>query len=515
MSDETNPPSPSQPPEAMILGQGHPINLLELLFERMPMGVAILDRQFHIQRYNPTWGEFAVRYAPLTGVPLAPGVGYFEHLPGSEALILPLFERVLAGETIQANSVRLESGGIVTYWDIVLVPLTENAEVVGILNVAVDVTEQMQLRQDLEQRVEERTQELKILLEVAAAANRSLDLKETLERTLDLVVALVGASRCGVILLDEDTQQLLPYALRPERQVSPDDLSKMLLACQAALESGEALYVAPDPAEGLREPGALIPLKSRGKNLGALVIVGPEGGVFSVSRLALFQSIADQFSIAIENAHLFQKNEQAAVAAERNRLARDLHDAVTQTLFSASMIAEVLPKILEHNPEEGRRRLEELRQLTRGALSEMRALLVELRPAALVDTDLGDLLGHQVNAFIARTRLTVAYDRNCVRNPPVEVKEAFYRIAQEAFNNIAKHAEATQVRVKLDCQPGRAELAIQDNGIGFDPHSVNHEGLGMGIMNERARNVGAKIEVRSQLRGGTNLRIVWQEASEE
>ena len=87
-------------------------NLLELLFERMPMGVAILDRQFRIQRYNPTWGDFAVRYGPLTGVPLSPGVRYFEHLPGSEARILPLFERVLKGETIQENNIRVE-----IWWD--------------------------------------------------------------------------------------------------------------------------------------------------------------------------------------------------------------------------------------------------------------------------------------------------------------------------------------------------------------------------------------------------------------
>lgn len=175
----------------ILPGHGQQANLLELLFERMPMGVAILDRQYRIQRYNPTWGDFAVRYAPLTGVPLAPGVGYFDHLPGSEAFILPLFERVLTGETIQANSVRLESGGIVTYWDIVLAPLAENAEVVGILNVAVDVTEQVQLRQTLEQRVEARTQELQVLLDVSATASRSLNLTELLQKTLDRVVSLV------------------------------------------------------------------------------------------------------------------------------------------------------------------------------------------------------------------------------------------------------------------------------------------------------------------------------------
>jgi len=93
---------------------GRSSHIFDLLFERMPMGVAILDRQFHIQRYNPTWGDFAARYAPSTGVPLAAGVGYFEHLPGTESIVLPLFERALAGETVQESGVRLESGGAVT-----------------------------------------------------------------------------------------------------------------------------------------------------------------------------------------------------------------------------------------------------------------------------------------------------------------------------------------------------------------------------------------------------------------
>jgi len=218
--------------------------------------------------------------------------------------------------------------------------------------------------------------------------------------------------------------------------------------------------------------------------------------------------------VAIENARLFEKAEEAAIAAERNRLARDLHDAVTQTLFSSSMIADVLPKIWERNPEEGRLRLEELRQLTRGALSEMRTLLVELRPAALADTDLGDLIGHQVNAFSARTRLAVAYERDCAHNPPPEVKETFYRIAQEALNNIAKHADAAAVRVQLDCKAGAAELVIQDDGIGFDLESAT-EGLGLNIMQERARNLGAQFEVYSRIREGTRLRVSWQAPDKE
>lgn len=492
-----------------------PFNLLNLLFERMPMGVAVLDRRFRIRRYNPTWGDFATRYAPPSGVPLAPGVNYFDHLPGTESVVRPLFERALSGETVQANGVRLESGGITTWWDVVLSPLIENGETVGILNVAVDVTEQTQLRQSLEEQVHARTKELQVLLEVSATANRSLHLDEMLRITLDLIVPLVRASRAGVMLLDEDTGELIPHTLRPERAMAEIDLSTIVQVAQVVLAGSETLYVEPVLERGLREPGALVPLQTPDTKLGVLVIIGPEGGRFTREQLALFQSIADQLSIAIENARYFAKGEEAAAAAERNRLARDLHDAVTQTLFSAGMIAEVLPKIMERNPAEGFRRLEELRQLTRGALSEMRTLLVELRPAALNDTDLADLLGHQVYAFVARARLPVAYEHDCICNPPVEIKEVFYRIAQEAFNNIVRHAEAGHVRVHLDCRPGEATLAIEDDGIGFDVQAHDHEGLGLGIMRERARSVGARLEIDSRLHHGTRLRLIWQTANQE
>jgi signal transduction histidine kinase len=140
----------------------------------------------------------------------------------------------------------------------------------------------------------------------------------------------------------------------------------------------------------------------------------------------------------------------------------------------------------------------------------MRTLLVELRPAALEDTDLGDLIGHQVNAFTARTRIPVTYERTCIHNPPPEIKEMFYRIVQEAFNNIAKHAEAAAVRVQLDCQVGRTEIIIQDDGIGFDLTATQKEGLGLGIMRERARSAGASLEITSRFDEGTCLHILWQ-----
>ncbi|MGD8398138.1 MAG: PAS domain S-box protein, partial [Anaerolineae bacterium] len=129
---------------------GQQLNLLELLFERMPMGIAVLDRDYRIQRYNPTWADFAERYAPPVSAPLAPGVHYFDHLPGTEPTVMPLFERALAGETVRLESVRLESGGIVTYWDVVLAPILEAGAVTGILNVTIDATDRVHTHHELE-----------------------------------------------------------------------------------------------------------------------------------------------------------------------------------------------------------------------------------------------------------------------------------------------------------------------------------------------------------------------------
>ena len=372
----------------------------------------------------------------------------------------------------------------------------------------------------LHQAEQNRQRELQTLLDVAAAVSSSLELDGMLSAALNRLVALVGASRAGVMLLDGESGELKPRMLRPERSAAPDDLTEMTRACHAVIGGGEPLYVPPDPEKGFVEPGALLPLRVRGQALGVLVIIGPQGSAFSEGHLALFESIADQLGVAIENARLYEQSEQAAVAAERSRLARDLHDAVTQTLFSASLIAEVLPRIWERYPEEGRRRLDELRELTRGALAEMRTLLLELRPSALVDAPLDDLLRQLAESITGRARVPVVVEveGECVLPP--EVKVALYRIAQEALNNVAKHAGASQALVSLRCAPpfppeiggeqrGGVELRISDDGRGFDPEGIPPESLGLGIMRERAEAIGATLIVGSEVGRGTEVVVEW------
>lgn len=210
-----------------------------------------------------------------------------------------------------------------------------------------------------------------------------------------------------------------------------------------------------------------------------------------------------------------QELKEKAAAEERTRLARDLHDAVSQTLFSASIIAEVLPRLWERNPDEGRKRLEEIRQLTRGALAEMRTLLLELRPSALFDAEPEDLLRQFAESITGRARIPVKVEVSGNCPAYAELKTALYRITQEALNNVAKHSKATRASVILQCGSDNIELIIEDNGRGFEIDKVSPGSLGLGIMQERARSIGASLEIESQLEHGTKVKVVWKNKQTE
>jgi two-component system nitrate/nitrite sensor histidine kinase NarX len=187
-----------------------------------------------------------------------------------------------------------------------------------------------------------------------------------------------------------------------------------------------------------------------------------------------------------------------------------LHDAVTQTLFSASLIAEVLPRIWEKDHQAGMERLEELRELTRGALAEMRTLLMELRPKSILETEFNELLEQLASAFSGRTRIPVSYQVENQGGLPDSVKVALYRILQESLNNIAKHARAEQVTIEVLLAEEKARVVIIDNGKGFDSESIPAESLGLGIMKERAREIGASFSLESKPGEGTSVSVVWQ-----
>ena len=184
--------------------------------------------------------------------------------------------------------------------------------------------------------------------------------------------------------------------------------------------------------------------------------------------MSLAQSFGDQAALAIENARLREQMERSAVAAERSRLARDLHDSVTQSLFAASLKAEALSRKWRPASAEARRSLDDVERLTRGALAEMRTLLLEMRPAALAQSSLDDLLRHLVDATEARSRIPVKLSLADSPPLPPDVTIALYRIAQEAMNNVVRHSKARRAWVTLDCSDGLVTLVVGDDGRGFD-----------------------------------------------
>jgi PAS domain S-box-containing protein len=433
----------------------------------------------------------------------------------------------------------IQKGGAITWTSQQLVPIYDpDGNLMAIEGIVRDVSERMQAYQMLELRVEERTIEIERRRQVAEGlrdivtilnSNRPLD--EILEVIVAQACRLLGTDAGAVYQLQEHKDALsiqVAYGLDADHAalqipvgwgtVGAAVLKRQLVATTHALtDQADTNDLIVDAQQSARLTalfshfGAVlaVPLMVKDDSYGVIALYYRQPHEFTKEETELAVALGDQAALAIENARLRTQAERMAVAAERSRLARDLHDAVTQTLFSTCLIADVLPRLWERDQQEGRRRLEELRQLTRGALAEMRTLLLELRPTALAEVDLGELLHLLAKAISGRTRvpITVTVDGRCVLPPDVQV--AMYRIAQEALNNVARHANASQVAVWLCCGEDAIELRISDNGQGFDPSCVAPGHLGLNIMRERAETLGAALQIISRPEAGAQVAIIW------
>ena len=217
---------------------------------------------------------------------------------------------------------------------------------------------------------------------------------------------------------------------------------------------------------------------------------------------------------AMHSIDLHAQAEQAVILEERQRLARDLHDSVSQTLFSASTLAETLPMIWEKDPQQGKEYMNSLSRLTRAALAEMRSLLVELRPQALLKADLGDLVRQLAVGFAGHTRAEMELNVSGKAVLAGDVQTTFFRVTQETLHNIIKHAHASRVSIQFDLDPQHAWLCIEDNGRGFDTKQLSAQRFGLRIMQERAAAVGAQLELDSQLGRGTRVSLKWEQHTE-
>lgn len=366
------------------------------------------------------------------------------------------------------------------------------------------------------------------ILEATRSVTSSLQLHAVLTEAGRCIAAAIGQPACAIWLLNEAGTALTP-AFRVAERANPSldaifaslpmlPLNEVPRARQM-VEHPEPLIVRAD--DGLSEPEmevwrrlpfhtyVAVPLAARDTVIGTAVVPVVGSRTFSPEGVEVATAIARSTALALENARLHERSQQLAVLEERNRLARDLHDSVTHALFSMSLISQALPTLIDRDIARARERIDRLNELGRGALAEMWALIFELRPAALEEQGLSVALTTHAAAFESREGIAVDLQIEADHRLPNQIEEAVFRVAQEALHNVAKHARATRVTVRLTVSPDELDLLVQDDGTGFDAaaQAAARRTLGLTSMRERAVLLGGDCTIASAPAHGTTIRL--------
>jgi PAS domain S-box-containing protein len=388
--------------------------------------------------------------------------------------------------------------------------------------VAHDVTERARAQELLEERVA-------TLSRIAASLTFDLPAEDTLNGLAESAVSASTAVACGVVLVDKSDERPhlfgshgLPegytaglqaayragapspslQAFRTRQPVLVRDLRRFLLA--------DPLY-APIHSFVSTVPWDIVyslPLVSRDRTVGAIFLCYLPDQEPGEDEKVFLRAVADQTAVALENARLFSEARGKAALEERQKLARELHDSVSQALYGIALGAKTARKLVDQNPERATDPLDYVLSLAEAGLAEMRALIFELRPESLEAEGLVAALEKQAAALRARHEVGV---RTVLCDEPEaspETKEALYRIAQEALHNTVKHARANNAQIRVECDPDTIILEISDDGVGFDAGGDFPGHLGLRSMHERAEHLGGTLEVESTPGEGTRIRAL-------
>jgi signal transduction histidine kinase len=328
-----------------------------------------------------------------------------------------------------------------------------------------DITAEIDAHQLLEDRVAERTRQLESLFRADETLYSAL-------RTDDVIQALVDTAR-HVLGVDHAS-----VAVAPHLDESATNGARVRMR---------------------------VPIVARGEVFAIFDVGYDNRHEFSDEERRLCTALARRAGLAMENARLFEAARGVAALEERQKLARELHDSVSQALYAISLNAAAANEVLEQDPSHAQGLMVDLLSLAEAGMAEMRALIFELRPESLESEGLVNALEKQVAALSARHHLEVSTVLSAEPQVAPPIKEAVYRIAQEALHNIARHAHARHVDVALDQPPGEIVLRISDDGRGFDSGASFPGHLGLRSMRERAAAIGAELEVQSAPSQGTRM----------
>ena len=375
------------------------------------------------------------------------------------------------------------------------------------------------LRREVDDRIrlqaEERQQRAyaEALRDTAAAMSESFDLVSVTDHALGGVERLVSNDLAAIVLASPDGELSLSRHragfgyLAMGDVVEEVDVARLTIIERLRNESEPVIVQQPDRALGPAGCTLGAPMRVADQLVGYVFVESATLSFFSEGHADRLGAVADQAGAVLSNALLANRVSELAAAEERQRLARDLHDAVNQSLWTAALSAESL---LKEVPSDSHLhdRLDRLRQLTRGALSEMRALLLELRPSELAEVDLHELIEHLLAALECRRTLDVTVELDQV-HVEQSVHVTFYRVAQQAIGNTSQHSDASALAVRLTAGPP-VVLEISDDGTGFDDSLVRGGHFGLRIMRERADAIGADLQIETSPDSGTTVRLSYE-----
>lgn len=385
---------------------------------------------------------------------------------------------------------------------------------------------QNQRLMEQQEMLERRVEEITILNESAALINSTLELDQVLDAIIRQVSRLMQVERCAIFELLPEQREL---RIRRCRGLGDEYASKVRIPVGAAAVGKAVALRAPVVVEDIRQvwpetpPPYIqpaiqqvdyrailaVPLISKGNIFGCIAIYYPAPRTFAQEEKNLLNIFAGHAALAIDNARLYQKARELAVMEERNRLARELHDSVSQSLFSIVLNTEALAHLVERDPVKSAAIVGRLQDIAHEALAEMRALIFELRPAALEEKGLVQALTNHVDLFRRRNSLEVEFTIEGDRRLPPEAELALYRVAQEAMANVAKHARARRSTVTLGLEGSRASLTVEDDGQGFDLSSAEEtegvKSLGLTSMRERVEQLRGTLSIETCPGAGTRV----------
>jgi signal transduction histidine kinase len=367
-----------------------------------------------------------------------------------------------------------------------------------------------------------RAEQFRVIAEVGRQITSIMDIDQVLEQVVNLIQKAFAYEHVAIAMLENEYAVYRVGAGRlwedPKFNFNPSHLkigSDSVTGRVAA--TGQAIYI-PDVRKDpgyveMKGSGTLseltVPVKVKGKVIGVLDAQSDKMNAFDDSDLIVLQSLADQTAVAIENAQLYKQAQQLAVVEERNRLARELHDSVTQALYGITLHAEAAYRQLEARKTQlVNEQLAELRATAQEALREMRLLIFELRPSVVEMQGLVPALRARLEAVEERAGMRVEMNLSEELDLSDRLQDGLYRIAQEALNNALKHAQANQITLNLTGNPFKITLEIMDDGVGFIPEeAIEGGGLGLDGIIERAELLRGDLTIDSWPGKGTNIRI--------